>query len=116
MQKTQSKAITPFLLALVLYAKVNKTQTSFLEVWYSCLNNGSFYCSYNTKLGSNPVFRCQTIPVLIIVLFFISFIQFGNIKVFLTLLILLLLSATVLFFFAPNFSKKLYQVIKIGRC
>ena len=55
MQKTQSKAIIFFLLALVIGIEVVKIKTSFLELWCNCLNNGSFYCNCSPKFSLNHI-------------------------------------------------------------
>ena len=53
MQDTYSKVIISFLLALVTNVAVIKSETSFLEVQYSCLNNSPFYYNYNIKFCLN---------------------------------------------------------------
>ena len=58
MQKTKFKTITSFLLALTTNTKIVKIETSFLKIWYSCLNTVFFYYNYNIKFYLNYVPLC----------------------------------------------------------
>ena len=59
MQNTQIKTTISFLQTLIIGKKVVKIKTSFLEIWYSYLNNSFFYYNYNTKLFINYMLLCS---------------------------------------------------------
>ena len=54
----QSKITISFLPVLVTNMEVVKTETCFLKICYSYLNNSFFYCNCSIKFGSNFLLLC----------------------------------------------------------
>ena len=118
MHNSQSRTTLFSLLASVIGAKVTKTTTSFLEIWYNYSNNGTFYCNCSILSGSNYV-PLRLINFRFYYFFFIHFIRLGSIDsgsgsgAILPTLSLIILAAV--FFFSRQVFATNFKLLEQGR-